>query len=103
MKKLWVVTYALCAIASVFMLSGCVVRTYSLTRDRVDQNLEEGNRGYLKGQAPQVQAPYIQPPAMQQATIPAKAPAPNLVLIVIICLLAFLVGGILVYLMVKPK
>jgi len=33
----------------VFTLSGCVVRTYKLTRDRVDQNLESGNRGYLIG------------------------------------------------------
>lgn len=36
----------------VFALSGCVVRTYPLTRDRVDQDLAAGNRGYLKGQAP---------------------------------------------------
>jgi len=34
-----------------FLMSGCVVRTYTLTRDRVDQGLA-GNRGYLKGQAP---------------------------------------------------
>lgn len=33
------------------MLSGCVVRTYPLTKERVDQGLT-GNRGYLKGQAP---------------------------------------------------
>jgi len=32
----------------VFILSGCIVRTYPLTRDRVDQNLS-GNRGYLTG------------------------------------------------------
>ncbi len=32
-----------------FVLSGCVARTYNLTRDRVDQNLESGNRGYLIG------------------------------------------------------
>jgi nucleoid-associated protein YgaU len=36
----------------VFILSGCVVRTYSLTRDRIDQDLSGGNRGYLKGEAP---------------------------------------------------
>ncbi|MDD4980014.1 MAG: LysM peptidoglycan-binding domain-containing protein [Candidatus Omnitrophica bacterium] len=35
-----------------FILSGCVVRTYPLTRDRVDQDLASGNRGYLAGQAP---------------------------------------------------
>jgi nucleoid-associated protein YgaU len=32
------------------LLSGCVVRTYPLTRDRIDQDLASGNRGYLKGQ-----------------------------------------------------
>lgn len=32
------------------MLSGCVVRTYKQTRDRVDQDLSSGNRGYLMGQ-----------------------------------------------------
>jgi len=36
----------------VFLLSGCVVRTYQSTKDRADQNLSGGNRGYLKGQAP---------------------------------------------------
>ena len=35
------------------MLSGCVVRTYSMTRDRVDQGLDSGNRGYLQGTAPE--------------------------------------------------
>ena len=35
----------------VFALSGCVVRTYSVTKERVDQNLQEGNLGYLKGEA----------------------------------------------------
>ncbi len=40
------------ALASVFILSGCVVRTYPLTKDRVDQNLTGGNRGYLQGTAP---------------------------------------------------
>ncbi|TRZ93974.1 LysM peptidoglycan-binding domain-containing protein [bacterium] len=36
----------------IFLLSGCVVRTYESTKDRIDQNLTSGNRGYLKGQAP---------------------------------------------------
>lgn len=31
---------------------GCVVRTYSVTKERVDQGLSEGNMGYLKGEAP---------------------------------------------------
>lgn len=38
-------------ILAAFILSGCVVRTYQMTRDRVDQDVS-GNRGYLKGQAP---------------------------------------------------
>jgi len=36
----------------VFTLSGCVVRTYQMTKDRVDQDLTIGNRGYIKGIAP---------------------------------------------------
>lgn len=36
---------------------GCVVRTYTVTKDRVDQDLTSGNCGYLRGQAPgQMQA-----------------------------------------------
>lgn len=42
-----------CFLAFVLLLSGCVVRTYSLTKDRVDQELGTGNRGYLKGQPSQ--------------------------------------------------
>ncbi|MFA5114737.1 MAG: LysM peptidoglycan-binding domain-containing protein [Candidatus Omnitrophota bacterium] len=41
----------------VFTLSGCVARTYEITRDRVDQDVESGNRGYLQGKAPQQEAP----------------------------------------------
>lgn len=36
----------------VSLLSGCVVRTYKMTKDRIDQDLSAGNRGYLKGQMP---------------------------------------------------
>jgi LysM repeat protein len=36
------------------LLSGCVVRTYPLTRDRVDQDLSAGNRGFIQGSAPAV-------------------------------------------------
>ena len=36
----------------VFILSGCLVRTYPLTRERVDQSLSAGNRGYLQGNLP---------------------------------------------------
>ena len=40
----------LLGLSLVFVLSGCVVRTYPLTRERVDQDLAAGNRGYLQGQ-----------------------------------------------------
>ncbi|OGX46148.1 MAG: hypothetical protein A3G38_02750 [Omnitrophica WOR_2 bacterium RIFCSPLOWO2_12_FULL_51_8] len=43
----------LMAAASLAILaSGCIVRTYPLTRDRIDQDLSSGNRGFLKGNAP---------------------------------------------------
>ncbi len=47
----------ICVLTSTLALSGCVTRTYNLTRDRVDQDLSSssGNRGYLMGQAPQPQ------------------------------------------------
>ena len=35
--------------ALVFALSGCVVRSYPVTKDRVDQDLSIGNQGYLVG------------------------------------------------------
>ncbi len=44
--------YFLPAILFSFILSGCVVRTYTVTKDRPDQVLESGNRGYLKGAQP---------------------------------------------------
>ncbi len=51
MQKKALVIYLL-AISSAFILSGCVVRTYPLIRDRVDQDLSEGNHGYLMGDEP---------------------------------------------------
>lgn len=47
-KKL-IVMIAIFGVAAV-TLTGCTVRTYSQTRDRVDQDLS-GNRGYLQGAA----------------------------------------------------
>lgn len=46
---------AILGLVSSLALSGCVARTYNLTRDRVDQDLSNssGNRGYLMGQAPE--------------------------------------------------
>jgi len=43
---------SLFVLSSIFLLSGCVVRTYTATKDRIDQDLSVGNRGYLQGQAP---------------------------------------------------
>ena len=37
-------------------LSGCVVRSYPLTKDRIDQDLTAGNRGYLQGRPPSIEA-----------------------------------------------
>jgi nucleoid-associated protein YgaU len=34
-----------------YAISGCTVRTYPLIRDRVDQNLESGNRGFMVGES----------------------------------------------------
>jgi LysM repeat protein len=44
----------ICVLTSTLALSGCVARTYELTRDRVDQELSSstGNRGYIMGNAP---------------------------------------------------
>jgi len=41
----------LLGLSLVFVLSGCVVRSYPVTRERIDQDLT-GNRGYLQGQVP---------------------------------------------------
>lgn len=41
----------LLGLSFIFILSGCVVRTYSVTKERQDQDLSEGNRGYLEGEA----------------------------------------------------
>ncbi|MBP7216917.1 MAG: LysM peptidoglycan-binding domain-containing protein [Candidatus Omnitrophica bacterium] len=37
------------ALVSVSALTGCTVRTYPLTRDRIDQDLTAGNRGFVQG------------------------------------------------------
>lgn len=45
----------ICVLGSTLVLSGCVARTYTLTRDRIDQDLSStsGNRGYIMGTAPE--------------------------------------------------
>ncbi|OGX40884.1 MAG: hypothetical protein A2984_00045 [Omnitrophica WOR_2 bacterium RIFCSPLOWO2_01_FULL_41_12] len=35
------------------LLAGCVVRTYPVTKERIDQEITAGNRGYLKGEVPE--------------------------------------------------
>ena len=53
---------------------------------------------------PQMAMPQMAPPQVAPPPVPAPAPkASNTLLIVIFCLLAFLAGGIVVYLMVRPK
>jgi nucleoid-associated protein YgaU len=44
----------ICILTLTLALSGCVARTYNLTRDRIDQDLSStsGNRGYITGTAP---------------------------------------------------
>lgn len=41
-------------VISAFLLSGCVVRTYQIARDRVDQDLF-GNRGFVTGKTPVIE------------------------------------------------
>jgi hypothetical protein len=61
-------------------------------------------------QMPQVQPPHIQMPQVSMAPpappkipdrVPAKAPGPNILLIAIFCLLAFLVGALLMVFLLK--
>ena len=57
MKKLNGILLIGIAILSLAM-AGCAVRNYSLTKDRVDQDLiSGGNRGYLMGQPAQYEEP----------------------------------------------
>ncbi|MDD5281660.1 MAG: hypothetical protein PHF69_03020, partial [Candidatus Omnitrophica bacterium] len=44
----------ICILILTLSLSGCVARTYNLTRDRIDQDISptSGNRGYIMGTAP---------------------------------------------------
>lgn len=41
----------LLAFMFVFLLSGCTVRKYSVVKDRVDQDLSGGNRGFIQGES----------------------------------------------------
>lgn len=45
-----------CALLAVFFVSGCVVRSYTTERDRVDQEIH-GNRGFIMGTPSAVEEP----------------------------------------------
>lgn len=72
----------LLAFLSVFVLSGCVVRTYEVVKDRVDQDLSEGNRGFVGGEAPSeetgerkaTRTTYVTEVELHSPIIFAKAP-----------------------------
>ena len=53
MKKL----FLLAAAPLLMLATGCTARTYSVVKDRVDQNLYEGNRGCIMGNCPQTETP----------------------------------------------
>ncbi|MFH1655486.1 MAG: LysM peptidoglycan-binding domain-containing protein [Candidatus Omnitrophota bacterium] len=42
------------ALLFVFVITGCTVRTYKVTKDRIDQEIS-GNRGYLSGEGPTIE------------------------------------------------
>jgi LysM repeat protein len=46
---------AVLLVLSVISLSGCVFRTYKVTKDRIDQDLSQGNRGFIAGTPPPVE------------------------------------------------
>jgi nucleoid-associated protein YgaU len=50
----------------VFILSGCVVRTYTVTKERPDQDLSAGNRGYIQGK------PSVEPTKERKTTRSTK-------------------------------
>ncbi|MCG2706083.1 MAG: LysM peptidoglycan-binding domain-containing protein [Candidatus Omnitrophica bacterium] len=43
--------FYLLVLSFIFILSGCIVRTYSVTKERTDQD-SAGNRGYVEGEVP---------------------------------------------------
>lgn len=48
------ILFYLLGLSFVLALAGCVVRTYPLTKERIDQDLTAGNRGYIMGKTPVV-------------------------------------------------
>lgn len=49
MKRLFI---AVLVMAFLSGLTGCISKPYVMTMDRVDQKMDTGNRGYLKGTPP---------------------------------------------------
>ncbi len=45
------VSFLIITLISIFVICGCAVRTYKVTKSRVDQEVS-GNRGYLSGRTP---------------------------------------------------
>jgi len=60
---------SLLLLGSVLVLSGCVVRTYEMTKDRVDQDVTIGNRGYLMGSAPASDGDQAQKPTTRTTRV----------------------------------
>jgi LysM repeat protein len=58
----------LVSLSTVFILSGCMARTYQLTRDRVDQDLP-GNRGCVTGKCIQEEKDRIKTRTVQVVEI----------------------------------
>ncbi len=52
MRKTGYQAAGLIGLAVAVLLSGCTVRSYKMTKDRVDQDLSTGNKGYLAGSVP---------------------------------------------------
>lgn len=67
MKKINLLSLLL--LGSALVLSGCVVRTYEMTRDRVDQDVTVGNRGYLMGNVPASTGEEVQRPTTRTTRV----------------------------------
>ena len=53
MNKLTYSSLSICLLLAL-VVTGCTIRTYTVTKDRVDQQIQ-GNRGYLSGDAPKIE------------------------------------------------
>ena len=73
--KVKIAVLTVSAIFIVSTLSGCLVRTYSLVKERVDQDIQ-GNKGYLQGSGPSTtqQAPKKKTRQVQIVEIEFRSP-----------------------------